>query len=139
MGVALGFRRLSIIDVDGAQQPLANEDHSVQVVFNGEIYNYRALRDGLAARGYGFRSHSDTEVLLALYAEQGEAMLRRIEGDWGTAFDIEQRIPTMANNRRFCDWWARFMRAGASPSVRVLGTRSLAHPSRQLCHVRFCK
>jgi pimeloyl-ACP methyl ester carboxylesterase len=56
---------------------------------------------------------------IGLDKEQGEAMLKRIEGAWGTAFDIEQRIPTMASNRRFCEWWARFMRAGASPSTAV--------------------
>src|SRR5215207_3722444 len=67
--LGIGMRRLSIIDVAGGQQPISNEDGQVQVVFNGEIYNYPALRLALEACGYHFRTHSDTEVIAHLYEE----------------------------------------------------------------------
>jgi asparagine synthase (glutamine-hydrolysing) len=81
LGIGLAFRRLAIIDLSplGAQ-PMASPDGKVVIVFNGEIYNYRELRDELAARGVGFRGHSDTEVLLQLYLAEGEAMLSRLNG-----------------------------------------------------------
>ena len=72
--VALGHRRLSIIDLSGGAQPLGNEDGSIQVVFNGEIYNYPDLQEDLEKRGHRFRTKSDTEVLVHLYEEHGERM-----------------------------------------------------------------
>jgi len=77
--VAIGMRRLSIIDVSGGAQPIANEDASLQVVFNGEIYNHRVLRAELEHR-HALRSRSDTEVLVHLYEEHGVDMLRRLRG-----------------------------------------------------------
>jgi asparagine synthase (glutamine-hydrolysing) len=79
-GVALGMRRLSIIDVGGGRQPIYNEDGSIAVVFNGEIYNHRALRRELEASGHRFRTHSDTEVLVHLYEDAGSAMVSRLHG-----------------------------------------------------------
>src|SRR5260370_24603845 len=73
-GLALGHRRLSIIDLSTGDQPMGNEDGSLQAVFNGEIYNYLELRDELAARGHHFSTNSDTEVLLHLYEDAGERM-----------------------------------------------------------------
>jgi asparagine synthase (glutamine-hydrolysing) len=65
-GVGLGFRRLSIIDLDTGNQPISNEDGSLQVVLNGEIYNYRELRANLIGRGHRFSTNTDTEVIVHL-------------------------------------------------------------------------
>jgi len=78
--VALGARRLKVIDLETGDQPIANEDGSVQVVFNGEIYNYRSLSRLLAARGHRFRTRSDTEVLVHLWEDHGPAMLEHLHG-----------------------------------------------------------
>src|SRR3954449_458866 len=77
--IALGMRRLSIIDLPGGHQPMTGEA-GVTLVFNGEIYNYRALRDELLARGRRLRTTSDTEVVLALYEAEGIAAIQRLEG-----------------------------------------------------------
>jgi asparagine synthase (glutamine-hydrolyzing) len=78
-GVALGMRRLSIIDVAGGSQPISNEDGTVHVVFNGEIYNHRMLRARFAPR-HAFRTRSDTEVLVHLYEESGAALVDQLRG-----------------------------------------------------------
>jgi asparagine synthase (glutamine-hydrolysing) len=79
-GLALGMRRLSIIDLEGGWQPIWNEDKSVGVVFNGEIYNYLELRRDLLAAGHAFRTETDTEVLVHLYEDHGPAMLAKLRG-----------------------------------------------------------
>ena len=79
-GFGLGMRRLSIIDLAGGHQPIANEDGTVQVVLNGEIYNHEELRRELRARGHQFRTRTDTEVLVHLYEDEGERMLQRLRG-----------------------------------------------------------
>ena len=79
-GVALGMRRLSIIDLATGHQPIANEDGTIQVVFNGEIYNYATLRGELESRGHRFRSNSDTEVILRGYREWGTDVFSRLRG-----------------------------------------------------------
>ena len=79
--VGFGHRRLTIIDLsERGAQPMASADGKLVVTFNGEIYNYRQLRSSLEARGYQFRSQTDTEVLLHLYAEKGAAMVQRASG-----------------------------------------------------------
>ena len=79
--VGFGHRRLSIIDLSSrGAQPMQTADGRLVITFNGEIYNYRALRSKLEAKGYVFRSNSDTEVLLHLYAELGHEMLRELRG-----------------------------------------------------------
>lgn len=77
---ALGFRRLSIIDLKGGDQPIYNEDHNLVITFNGEIYNYQPLRERLIALGHTFRTHADTEVLLHGYEQWGVGLLRKIRG-----------------------------------------------------------
>ena len=80
-GVVLGHRRLAILDLDRrANQPMVSADGRYTIVFNGEIYNFRELRRSLEATGVSFRTTSDTEVLLALFAREGERMLRRLRG-----------------------------------------------------------
>lgn len=83
--VALGMRRLSIIDLEGGWQPIGNEDGAVQVVYNGEIYNYRALRAELEAAGHQFRTRSDTETIVHGYEEWGDAVLARLRGMFAIA------------------------------------------------------
>ncbi len=84
-GVSIGIRRLAVIDVEGGHQPLSNEDGSVWVVCNGEIYNHVALREELRARGHRFATSSDTEVLVHLYEEYGDALVHALEGMFGFA------------------------------------------------------
>ena len=79
-GLGLGFRRLSIIDLAGGRQPIPNEDESIWVVLNGEIYNYQRLRERLLARGHRFRTRSDTEVLVHAYEEHGPELVRELRG-----------------------------------------------------------
>ena len=79
-GIALGHRRLSIIDLDNGRQPLSNEDGSVQVVFNGEIYNYRELRENLQSRGHVFATDADTEVIVHLYEDHGDDCVDHLRG-----------------------------------------------------------
>lgn len=79
-GLGLGFRRLSIIDLQGGRQPIANEDGSILVLLNGEIYNYRALRDRLEASGHRFSTLSDTEVLVHLYEDRGADLVDELRG-----------------------------------------------------------
>ena len=84
--IALGHRRLSILDISPlGHQPMVGADGSVVLIFNGEIYNFRELRAELEAKGFSFRGHSDTEVLLNLYLAEGEAMLSRLNGIFALA------------------------------------------------------
>jgi asparagine synthase (glutamine-hydrolysing) len=87
-----GVRRLSIIDLETGNQPMSNEDDTVHMVCNGEIFNYRDLRRELIDRGHRFRSHADVEVLVHLYEEEGQEMLARLNGQFAFAiFDETDR------------------------------------------------
>src|SRR5690606_16676134 len=92
--VGLGMRRLSIIDVAHGQQPVWNEDESICVVLNGEIYNFREIRRDLQLRGHSFRTSSDTEVIVHLYEEYGDACLDHLQGMFGFALwdSVRQRL-----------------------------------------------
>ena len=99
-GVGLAMRRLSIVDIAGGQQPFANEDGSMQVIANGEIYNFQEVKDELVARGHRFRSRSDVEVLVHAYEEYGEAFLGRIRGMFALAlWDGRRRALIAARDR----------------------------------------
>ena len=98
--VGLGFRRLAIIDVEGGAQPMPNEDGSVWVVFNGEIYNHAALRPWLEARGHRYRTRSDTETIVHLYEEEGERCVERLQGMFAFAvWDRARRRLLLARDR----------------------------------------
>lgn len=99
-GVGLAHRRLSIIDLEGGKQPLGNEDGSVQVVFNGEIYNYRELRHQLEGKGHRFATHSDTEVLVHLYEDVGDSLVEQLRGMFAFAlWDERKKRMLLARDR----------------------------------------
>lgn len=90
--IALGFRRLSIIDLDGGSQPIYNNDKTKAIVFNGEIYNYQKLRKDLTKKGYKFKTKTDTEVILHGYEEYGEKILDKLRGMFAFAiYDIKKK------------------------------------------------
>lgn len=98
--ITLGHRRLSIIDLSTGHQPLSNEDGSVWIVFNGEIYNYRELRPYLLKRGHTFRTESDTEVIVHLYEELGPRCVEKLRGMFAFAiWDEKQRSLLLARDR----------------------------------------
>ena len=98
--VGLGMRRLSIIDLAGGKQPIHNEDRSVWVVFNGEIYNFSDLRRELEARGHRFYTHSDTEVIVHLYEESGADCVKQLRGMFAIAlYDERQGTLLLARDR----------------------------------------
>ncbi|RJQ47081.1 MAG: asparagine synthase (glutamine-hydrolyzing) [Gaiellales bacterium] len=88
---AFAHRRLSIIDLEGGHQPMANEDGDVWLVYNGEIYNFQELRDELVAQGHAFRTRCDTEVIIHLYEQHGDACVTRLNGMFAFAIFDERR------------------------------------------------
>jgi asparagine synthase (glutamine-hydrolysing) len=98
--IGLSMRRLSIIDLEGGHQPVTNEDGTIKVVLNGEIYNYRDLRRDLQAQGHVFRTTSDTEVIVHLYEEYGVACVERLRGMFAFAlWDENKRELLVARDR----------------------------------------
>src|SRR5262249_21852264 len=98
--VGLGHRRLAIVDVTGGQQPMANEDESCWIVYNGEVYNHGALRPGLEARGHHYRTRSDTETILHLYEEEQERCVERLRGMFAFAlWDRARKRLLLARDR----------------------------------------
>ena len=99
-GAVLGHRRLAIIDRAGGRQPMANEDETCWIVFNGEIYNHRDLKPQLEARGHRFRTSSDTEVILHAYEEYGPACVEQLEGMFAFAiYDVRKKTLFAARDR----------------------------------------
>ncbi|HEV2884529.1 MAG TPA: asparagine synthase (glutamine-hydrolyzing) [Pyrinomonadaceae bacterium] len=128
-GVALGMRRLAIIDLVTGEQPAFNEDKSVAVILNGEIYNYRELRRDLERRGHSFRSMSDTEVLPHLYDEFGDQMVEQLNGMFAFVLWDSKRRKLLIARDRFGEkplYWGVFddtLLFASEPKVL------LAHPS----------
>src|SRR5438034_3898770 len=128
-GAALGMRRLAIIDLVTGEQPVYNEDRSIAVVLNGEIYNYRELRDDLEKRGHSFRSASDTEVLPHLYEEYGKDMVGHLNGMFAFALWDDRRRRLFVARDRFGEkplYWGVFDRTLLFASERKV---LLDHPS----------
>lgn len=99
-GVGLGMRRLAIIDLEGGWQPVYNEDRTIALVFNGEIYNYRELRERLIAAGHGFRTRGDSEVIVHLYEEFGLDFPKHLEGMFAVAiWDTRQQRLVLVRDR----------------------------------------
>jgi asparagine synthase (glutamine-hydrolysing) len=99
-GIGLGFRRLSIIDVAGGHQPMTNEDGSLHIIYNGEIYNHADFRPFLEARGHTYRTHCDTETILHLYEEDGARVVERLRGMFAFAiWDERKRELFIARDR----------------------------------------
>ena len=97
---ALGFRRLSIVDLQGSRQPLCNEDGTIWTVFNGEIYNFPALRRRLEAKGHVLRTNGDTEVLVHLYEDEGPGFVQHLRGMFALAiWDAPRRKLVLARDR----------------------------------------
>src|SRR5882672_1220583 len=97
--VSLAFRRLSIVDVAAGHQPLTNEDQTIQLIFNGEIYNHLELRQSLEDRGHRFRTGSDGEVILHLYEDHGDRAVESLQGMFAFAlWDSNQQVLLLARD-----------------------------------------
>ena len=127
--VGLGSARLSIVDLAGGQQPIGNEDGTLWIVFNGEIFNYLELREDLERRGHKFSTHSDTEVILHLFEDYGVDAFPRLNGQWSVAiWDTRRRRLTLARDRlgvRPLFYWR-------SPKHLIFGSEIkavMAHPA----------
>lgn len=135
-GIALGHRRLSIIDLQGGAQPMANEDGLIQIVFNGEIYNFKQLRAELETAGHVFRTCSDTETIVHLYEEHGDDCVNHLRGMFAFAlWDRPRRRLLLARDRLgqkplyYCDDGDRLIFASEMKAIlQVPGVRREVAP-----------
>jgi len=141
----IGMRRLSIIDLAGGHQPVRNEDGSIQCVFNGEIYNYRELRDELAGLGHSFYTHSDTEVIVHGYEQWGDGVFARLDGMFGVAlWNTRTRTLVLGRDRFgekplfYCEERGRLLFASELKSLlAVPGFRAEVDPEAVRAYVCF--
>src|SRR5262245_47675480 len=128
--VAFGHRRLSIVDLSAAgHQPMSNEDGTVWIAYNGEVYNHVALRDELERKGHTYRSHTDTETIIHLWEEEGPACVERLQGMFGLAIWDERRQELFLARDRF---GIKPVYCSQQPGGFVFGSEIkalLAHPS----------
>lgn len=128
-GAGIAMRRLAVIDLETGHQPISNETNDVWVVQNGEIYNYLELREELVSRGHRFRTHSDTEVLVHLYEDEGEALTERLKGMFAFAIYDQRKRELLLARDRFGEK-PLFYYAGDDAFVFSSEIKSLlAHPS----------
>lgn len=128
---ALGMRRLSIIDLDGGNQPIWNEDHTKLIIFNGEIYNYKTIKNDLKSRGRVFHTNADTEVVLAAFEEYGTECFKQFDGMFALA--IYDTVKT--------EWLLARDRAGEKPLYYISNEEYFAFSSelKSLQSVGLCE
>src|SRR5262249_35070471 len=141
-GVGISMRRLSIIDLQTGHQPVSNEDGSVWVVLNGEIYNYRELRHALECRGHRFSTTSDTEVIVHLYEEHGARCVEKLRGMFAFAvWDETRRQLLLARDRLgikplyYAEAGGRFVFASEVKAILALGEMATSLDWEALGHL----
>ncbi len=143
--VDLGFRRLAVLDLTPAgHQPMRSEDGACAIIFNGEIYNFRALRAELAAIGHTFRSQSDTEVILRGYQQWGDAVLQRLRGMFALAiWDAPRERMLIARDRLgikplfYSEWGGRLVFASEMKALLALGVPRDLEPQALPMYLRY--
>ena len=125
--VALGERRLAILDLEGGRQPMGNEDGTVWVTFNGEIYNFRELRASLEGRGHRFATRSDTEAIVHAYEQYGPACVKELRGMFAFGSGIS-RSSALPRSRSRGQEAAVLRRGGRAVAVRLGATGAAAGP-----------
>lgn len=124
-GVALGHARLSVIDLAGGAQPIHNDDQSIWIAYNGEVFNYLELRAELASNGHRFRTSTDTEVLVRLYEELGDSFVERLNGQFAFAlWDRRRRRLLLCRDRTgiLPLYWSRSIRGSTGSAAIVFGS-----------------
>src|SRR5207248_933344 len=130
--VGLGFRRLSIIDLDGGHQPMSDVEETVWIIFNGEIYNYKELRAELQSKGHQFRTHSDTEVIIHGYKEWSTDVFNHLNGMFSLAIWVvpnERTMLVVEDGECREERWYKF---SPTPFSRPKGAKEATHELLEL-------